>query len=74
MMKTRLQSYEDGMVATRRNGTKDPRSNPKLHGGVWKPWVELEKTSSSNCIVFILHPIFVFLSSITLFLKNFDVC
>ena len=50
MMKTRLQSYKDSMVPALRNATKDTRSNPKLHGGVWKPWVELEKTSSSYSI------------------------
>ena len=40
-MKTRLQSYEDGMVPARRNETNDPKSNPKLYNGVWTPWIKL---------------------------------
>uniref|UniRef100_A0A7M5V5R4 Sulfatase N-terminal domain-containing protein n=1 Tax=Clytia hemisphaerica TaxID=252671 RepID=A0A7M5V5R4_9CNID len=40
-MKKRLQFYEDSAVPPRRNETGDPRANPKLHNGVWVPWITL---------------------------------
>ena len=40
-MKLRLELYENSMVPPRRNTTRDPLSDPKLHHGVWDPWVHL---------------------------------
>ncbi|XP_057307731.1 arylsulfatase B-like isoform X1 [Hydractinia symbiolongicarpus] len=40
-MLARLDEYRMTMVPPRNNKTVDPLSNPKLHNGVWKPWVTL---------------------------------
>ncbi|XP_002157149.3 arylsulfatase B isoform X1 [Hydra vulgaris] len=34
----RLNTYRQSMVPPRNNMTIDPRSDPKLHNGVWQPW------------------------------------
>ena len=65
-MKQRLQFYEDGMAPSRRKPEIDPKCNPKLHGGVWKPWVTLTSDAngldiSSTRIVF-LSFLFIFKS------------
>lgn len=39
-MFAKLQKYRKGAVKSRKKKV-DPKSNPKLHGGVWVPWVKL---------------------------------
>lgn len=39
---TKLEAYKSKMVPARRTMIIDPRSNPKLHNGVWEPWIKLE--------------------------------
>ena len=38
---TRLDEYKSTMVPPRNNMTIDPLANPKLHNGVWVPWIKL---------------------------------
>ena len=38
-LKSRLDYYRATMVPPLINKTNDPLSNPKLHHGVWEPWI-----------------------------------
>ena len=40
-LKSRLDYYRTTMVPPRINLTDDPLSNPKIHNGVWEPWINL---------------------------------
>ncbi|XP_057307730.1 arylsulfatase B-like [Hydractinia symbiolongicarpus] len=40
-MLSRLDEYRKTMVPPRNKNIVDPLSNPKLHNGVWQPWVKL---------------------------------
>ena len=41
-LKSRLDYYRTTMAPPRINLTDDPLSNPKLHNGVWEPWINLQ--------------------------------
>ena len=41
VMNEKLDVYRRIMKLPRYNHTDDPRSDPKLHGGFWTPWVKL---------------------------------
>ena len=41
-MLNKLNDYKTTMVPPRNNKTVDPLSNPKLHNGVWVPWINLD--------------------------------
>ena len=41
IMIKKLQKYKNSMVKSRHIDRIDKRSNPKRHGGVWKPWIML---------------------------------
>jgi len=41
IMIKKLQKYKNSMVKSRHIDRIDKRSNPKRHGGVWKPWIVL---------------------------------
>eukprot|EP00058_Branchiostoma_floridae_P007203 XP_002592691.1 hypothetical protein BRAFLDRAFT_57230 [Branchiostoma floridae] len=43
----RLEAYSETAVPIRNQPT-DPRGNPKYHGGVWSPWINLTDTSVST--------------------------
>ncbi|XP_066269873.1 arylsulfatase B-like isoform X9 [Branchiostoma lanceolatum] len=43
----RLEAYSATAVPIRNQPT-DPRGNPKYHGGVWSPWINLTDTSVST--------------------------
>ncbi|XP_078577654.1 arylsulfatase B-like isoform X4 [Branchiostoma floridae x Branchiostoma japonicum] len=43
----RLEAYSETAVPIRNQPT-DPRGNPKYHGGVWSPWINLTDTSMST--------------------------
>ncbi|KAI8493733.1 hypothetical protein Bbelb_286540 [Branchiostoma belcheri] len=43
----RLEAYNATAVPIRNQPT-DPRGNPKYHGGVWSPWINLTDTSLST--------------------------
>ena len=38
-MLNRLKFYNESMVPSRRNTYRDPLADPKLHNGVWEPWI-----------------------------------
>ena len=46
MMLDKLEVYHKGMVPAKFNSTTDPRSHPKLHNGVWEPWIVLDQNQN----------------------------
>ena len=46
MMLEKLEVYHKGMVPAKFNSTTDPRSHPKLHNGVWEPWIVLDQNQN----------------------------
>ena len=47
-LKDKLERYKSAMVQPRYNDTTDPRSDPQVNDGLWKPWVDLSDPDSTK--------------------------
>ena len=41
-LKSKLEDYKKEMVPPRYKHDEDPNANPRNHGGIWTPWVDVE--------------------------------
>ena len=41
-LKAKLENYKKEMVPARYKHDEDPNANPRNHGGVWSPWIDVE--------------------------------
>ena len=41
-LKTKLENYKKEMIPPRYKHDEDPNANPRNHGGVWSPWIDVE--------------------------------